>query len=45
MNRPLLTLLAFHALDKLLFFSIAPNKPISAWQAGWLDDSASRCSS
>ncbi|OXI22373.1 MFS transporter [Burkholderia sp. AU15512] len=39
MNRPLLTLLAFHALDKLLFFSIAPNKPISAWQAGWLDDS------
>ena len=40
MNRPLLTLLAFHALDKLLFFSIAPNKPISAWQAGWLDDSA-----
>ncbi|RQP32378.1 MFS transporter [Burkholderia ubonensis] len=39
MNRPLLTLLAFHALDKLLFFSTTPNKPISAWQAGWLDDS------
>ncbi|WDD91825.1 MFS transporter [Burkholderia sp. FERM BP-3421] len=38
MNRPLWTLLVFHGLDKLLFFAITPNKPLSAWQAGWLSD-------
>jgi MFS family permease len=38
MNRPLWTLLAFHGLDKLLFFTITPNKPLAAWQAGWLSD-------
>jgi MFS family permease len=40
MNRRIWILLIFHGLDKLAFFTITPNKPISAWQAGWLSESA-----